>query len=426
MNTESTDCNDGSPTRSSFFYGWVIVAACAVLLIVSAGLTFSFGVLFKPIVADFGWSRAATSGVYSIRLLIQAVSALPLGWLADRYGPARVMIFCALMVGLGMVLTSQINALWQLYLTYGLIFGIGTSGGFAITSATTARWFVRRRGLALGVMSSGVGLGTLAIVPITERLIDAFDWSRACLILGIAAGVVMIAGALLLRRSPEDIGQRPYGMKELVLHPGESNVSGTKPIAPETDISLRGAVRTKPLWMLVFVYFLFAVSLNMVMLHLVNYATDLHISSLMAATFVSVVGASGIVGRLAMGTASDRIGGDKALAICCAILAVTLVWLIFSREPWMFYLFAVVFGFAYGGEIPQIPALIGRFFGLRALAALVGTVVAAASIGGALGSWLGGQIFDATGSYQVAFVIAALAALCSLVITLMLKKQNSP
>jgi MFS family permease len=160
----------------------------------------------------------------------------------------------------------------------------------------------------------------------------------------------------------------------------------------------------------------------MVMVHLVNYATDIGIASLIAATFISIIGIGSFIGRLLMGTASDRIGASNALFICCIIMLSTLVFLVFTRELWMFYLFAIVFGFAYGGEVPQMPVLVGRFFGLRAVATLVGVIVFGSTSGGALGAWVGGQLFDVTQSYQLAFTIAAVSSFISIVLTLILKK----
>jgi len=159
-----------------------------------------------------------------------------------------------------------------------------------------------------------------------------------------------------------------------------------------------------------------------VMVHLVNFATDIGIASLIAATFISIIGLGSFIGRLLMGAASDRIGANSALLACCIIMMSTLVFLIFASELWMFYLFAIVFGFAYGGEVPQMPVLIGQFFGMRAVAALVGVAVFGSTIGGALGAWVGGQVFDVTQSYQPAFIIAAVTSFGAIALTLMLKK----
>ncbi len=405
------------------FYGWVIVGACFVILVMHTGLLYSYGVFFKYLIADFGWSRGATSGVHSLFMVVHGSFAIGIGWLADRFGPARVMAACAFIGGLGLALTSQINSLWQLYVTYGIIFGVGESAGFTIATSTTARWFNKRRGLALGIVASGSGLGTMIMAPAAERLIVAFGWSTAYLVLAVAGWAIMIPSALVLRRDPAEKGLRPYGSDEAVIE--VAGIEQREVNAAESGIALRAAARYKPLWMLFAIFFMFNLSLQMVMIHLVNYATDIGIASLIAATFISIIGVGSFIGRLLMGTASDRIGASNALLICCIIMMVTLIFLIFAREMWMFYLFAIIFGFGYGGEVPQMPVLIGRFFGMRAVAALVGVTVFGATMGGALGAWMGGQIFDVTESYQLAFTIAAVAGFISVVLTLMLKKLKA-
>ncbi|MBU2536056.1 MAG: MFS transporter [Chloroflexota bacterium] len=384
------------------------------------GLIYSYGVFFKHLIADFGWSRAATSSVHSLFMISHGGFAIPVGWLADRFGPARVMATCAFIAGVGLALTSQVNTLWQFYVTYGLIFGIGESAGFTTTTSTTARWFIKRRGLALGIVASGAGLGTLIIAPVSERLITTFGWSTAYLVLAAATWAIMIPSALMLRRDPAEKGLRPYGKDEVIT--AVDNERQKEVTAGEKGIALKAAARYKPLWMLFIVYFLINFCLQMVMVHLVNYATDIGIASLIAATFISIVGIGSFVGRLLMGAASDRIGAYNALLVCCIIMLSTLAFLIFTRELWMFYLFAIVFGFAYGGEVPQMPVLVGRFFGLRAVATLVGVIVFGATSGGALGAWVGGQIFDVTQSYQLAFTIAAVTSFIAIVLTLILKK----
>jgi len=422
--SEHTESN-ATVVRSTLFYGWVIVAASTILLTMQAGIFYSFGVFFKPVAADFGWSRAVTSGAHSVLMLSHGAFAAPMGWLADRFGPVKVMVFCGFTMGLGLVLTSQVDELWQFYLTYGLVVGIGLSGGMPVTTGTIARWFVKHRGLALGIASAGVGLGTLIVLPMAERLIAAFAWSGAYFILGITSWIVMITCALFLRRDPEGMGYQAYGVQR---PPTEANTDHSREIsyvAPGTGISLRAAVRTRPLWLLFLTYFLFSFCLQMIMVHLVNYTTDLGITPLVAATLLSVVGIGSMFGRVAMGAASDRIGSSNALAICCLVLGISLLWLLFARELWMFYLFAIVFGFAYGGEIPQMAALVGQFFGLQSVAALVGVVLIGLSIGGALGSLIGGRIFDLTQSYQVAFTVAVVVSFATVILALMLRRART-
>ncbi len=361
--------------------------------------------------------------MHSLFMIVHGTFAIGVGWLVDRFGPAKVMSAIAFIGGLGLALTSQVSALWQLYVTYGIIFGIGESAGFITTMATTARWFIKRRGLALGIVASGAGLGTLILPPVAERLIATFSWSTAYLILGVVTWTIMIPSALLLRRDPAEKGLLPYGMSQAAAVVDSEELKKAR--AAETGIDLKAAARYKQLWMLFIVFFMFNTCIQMVMIHLVNYATDIGITSLVAATFISIIGIGSFIGRLLMGTASDRIGANNVLLICCVILATTLVFLIFTRELWMFYLFSIIFGFAYGGEVPQMPVLIGQFFGMRAVAAIVGVTVFGATIGGALGAWLGGEIFDVRQSYQLAFTIAAGAGFIAVVFTLILKRARA-
>jgi MFS family permease len=158
------------------------------------------------------------------------------------------------------------------------------------------------------------------------------------------------------------------------------------------------------------------------MVHLINYATDTGISALIAATFISVVGIGSIIGRLAMGIVSDRIGSINAMLVCGAFMIVSLVWLIFAGNIWTFYLFAFAFGFAYGGEVPQMPLLMSRYYGLKSVSALVGVLMIGIAIGGSLGSWLGGQIFDMTSSYRAAYTLAAVVGFVSIIMMLVLKR----
>ncbi len=385
---------------------------------------YGYGVFFKPLIADFGWSRAATAGVYSTLMIAQGISSVATGWLADRFGPARVMASCSFATGLGLALSSQITALWHIYVTYGLITGIGLGAAFPVATATTAHWFTKHRGLALGIVSSGLGLGAFVVLPIAERLIAAYGWSASYLIFGAAAWTIMVPSSLLLRRPPRPETRCPHERRTVTLPGSISADEIAEQKTAHSAIRLNSAARRKPLLMLVLIYFLLNICLSMVMVHLVNYTTDLGIAPLVAAAFVSIIGIASVLGRLTMGVLSDRIGSSNALAICCTIVMAAFVLLVFGNELWLFYVFSVTFGFAYGGEIPQMPALVGRFFGLKAVASLVGVIAFGATLGSALGSWAAGQIFYATESYRIAFALGAMASLFAVIATIFLKKTG--
>jgi MFS family permease len=388
-------------------YAWVIVASCSVMVGVTYGLNYSFAVFFKPLAAYFSWDRETVSLVYSVAMVFRGAVSIGTGWLADRYGARTVMLFCGALMGAGFLLSSRVTTLWQLFLTYGVVEAIGLSGTFGIVTAAVSRWFRARRGLALGIVASGSGVGTLLLVPAVERLVAAVDWSRAFVVVGIAAGVVMVAAAALLREPPA--------------------LAATGVRAPRREAegaTVKEALRDPRMLLIGLAFLFFFFGIQIVMVHLVAHATDAGIDPLVAATFISVIGAASIAGRLAIGVGADRIGLYKTLLFTRVFLVLAFVLLLFSRSVWSFYVFAAVFSIPYGGEIPQIPLAIGRFFGTKAMATLMGFVVFVVTVGGALGPWVAGTIFDATGSYDWAFIAGALAAAVSLGMVLLLRRQE--
>jgi MFS family permease len=397
----------------SIYYGWIIVAVCSMTMAIAYGVMYSFSVFFKPIVAHFNWDRTTVSSIYSVSLVFRGAVSIGIGWLTDRYGPMKISAFCGIMVGLGLVLASRVTHLWQFYVSYGCIVAIGLSGAYTIGSAVTARWFIRRRGIALGLVAAGSGLGTMTLVPLAGFLIATYNWSTALAVLGIGAGFFIVSTAFLLKSGPRQ--------------PGRLSSKPTLPVSgPAPDMTLKSAAASKAMMILVTTFLLINFCLQMVMIHLVNYATDIGISSLQAAGFIGCIGVVSIAGRLLMGGASDRIGTYNSLIICSVLLLVSLVVLLFNTSLFGFYVFAVIFGFAYGGEIPQVPMFIGQLFGMRAMAALMGYLVFIGTLGGALGPWVGGKVYDSTHSYRIAFAIAAAFGLARLVLVIKSKKHLSP
>jgi len=262
--------------------------------------------------------------------------------------------------------------------------------------------------LALGIVASGSGVGTLFLVPASERLVAAVDWSQAFVVVGIAAGIVMVAAASLLKEPPARLDARGFAVP-----PPESEGFTVKEALRDPRMLLMG---------LAFLFFFFGIQI--VMVHLVAHATDIGIDPLVAATFISVIGAASIVARLGIGIGAEKAGLYNSLLFTRAFLLLSFVLLFFSRSTWSFYVFAAVFSIPYGGEITQIPLVIGRFFGTKAMATLMGFTLLPVTLGGALGPWAAGSIFDATGNYDWAFLAGALAAAVSLGLILVLKQQE--
>ncbi len=381
--------------KPRFFYGYIIVVVVFFVMTIVYGLTYSFGVFFNPLQTEFGWTRAETSGAYSLYLMLGGFLAIIMGSLNDRFGPRLVLTFCGCFLGLGYLLMSQVHALWQLYLFYGVIIAIGFSGCFVPMLSTVARWFVRRRSLVTGIVVSGIGLGIVVTPLVANWLIFGYGWRWACVAIGGFALVLLVLAAQFLRLSPAQKGQLPDGAdrveeKDLNLGTGGS--------------SLREAIHTRRFWILWAIFFCYCFSPNAIMVHIVPRAIDIGISAADAAIILTTIGGLSIVGRLVLGNAGDKIGNRPVVIICFILMAVALTWLLGSKELWMFYLFAAVFGLGYGGLATMQAPLTADLFGLRAHGAIFGVLVFGGTSGGAVGPLLTGHIFDITGSYHLAFL----------------------
>jgi MFS family permease len=393
-------------SRATPAYGWVIVATCAIMIFITYGLNYSYSVFFKPLAELFKGDRATISLIFSLSMIIRGAAAIGTGWLADKYGARKIMVGCGLMMGAGYLLSSRADALWQFFLTYAVVEAIGMSGIFGIGTALVTRWFSRNRGLALGIMVSGSGLGTFLIVPGVEHLINVMKLSPTFFIIGIAAGSLMIIGALLLRPPPP---------------PKLTPANETTP----AGASLCEAVRDVRLYLVMVCFLLFFIGTQIVMVHLINYATDNGIDPLVAATFVGVIGLASIASRLSMGVITEKIGLYWGFLLIGVSLTLSFVLLLFTRSVWSFYVFTLLFSIPYGGEVTQIPLVIGRYFGTRSMSTLVGMTVFAIGVGGALGPWLAGKIYDLTSSYNAAFITGAVIAAVSMGVVLLLKQQDT-
>jgi len=378
----------------------------------SIGVYYSFGIFFKPVSMELGWTRAMTSGAFSLAVILSGVTAIPVGSLTDRFGPRTVMTAFGFTLGLGYILMSQVSAIWQLYIFYGVIIGIGMGAPGVSQMSSVTRWFVKRRGLMTGVITTGVGLGAIVVPPLATRLISNYDWRTAYLAMGAVVLVLLVLAAQFMRLNPEQMGQRPYG--EL------ASKKALSPVGNGPD-SFRKVVKTKQLWISCLVYLCAGFCLFVVMVHAVPHATDLGVSELNAANIIVVIGALSIVGKLAVGYMVDRFGSRLALMASFAIVAASFFWLVAAKDLGDLLIFAGVFGFAYGGMLVPQPTLVAELFGLSLHGLILGISTFSLCIGSALGPLMAGYIFDSSGSYHVAFWISAALAITGLVLTAFLR-----
>lgn len=377
--------------RLPFFYGWVVVGACFIAS-ASYAIFASLGVLFKVLQAEFGWGATLISSLHSIHMLTLTISAIFMGKITDRYGPRIALLITAFTLGLGFSLISRANNIYDFYIFY-ILSSLGAGQLFTLGPATVQRWFVKRRGLVLGIVTSGVGFGGLIIPPLVDYLASVYDWRTTYLLLGIGTFIVISLTALTLLYSPQSIGLKPYGGEE---ERGEG--WKTKKI-----------VKTKAFILLCLIRGLCALPIHLVLIHFVPFAMERGFHRNEAAAALGLIGGVAILGRVFGGMLLDRIGWGRGLSLFLVTSSVMLLWLIKVREPWMLFLFSVIYGLGYAAEIPALVGWTGSLFGTARLGEILGIQGAVGAIGAALGPLLGGVVFDLTHSYTIAFVLGSLS-----------------
>jgi len=399
--------------RPRFSYGYIVVGAAILIMAIMWGAYNSFGIFFKPVLTDFNWTRAMISGALSLSWIVQGLLGITMGRLTDRFGPRVVLTISGFLVGLGYLLMSQIGAVWQLYLFYGVIIGAGMGGSWVPIVSTVARWFAKRRSLMTGIVLSGVSIGTLIGAPVASRLISAYDWRMSYIIVG---GIVLVVGVLaaqFLRRDPTQARQKPYSGSE-----GEKQ----EPVSETNSLSLKEAARTRQFWLTSGMFFCLGFCVYTIIAHIVLHAIGLGISPTSAANILATIGGLSIVGRIALGGAADRFGNRRVFIMGFILMAATLFWLVPDKEAWGLYLFAAVFGFAFGGCITSQSPLVARLFGLSSHGLILGVInLLGFTLGAAVGPLIAGYIFDMTDSYQLAFIVTAATGVVGLILTVFLK-----
>jgi MFS family permease len=381
------------------FYGWVVVAGAFLVLLMAYGAQYSFGVFFSALLDEFGWSRASLSGAFSLYAFAYSAFGLVTGRVTDRWGPRVVIAAGGVFLGAGLAAMAAAQTLWHPYVLYGVVAAMGMATAYVPCSATVARWFVRRRGLAVGLASAGMGLGTLLLPPLAHVLVERVGWRGAYVVFGVAVFVALELIATVMRRDPESLGLLPDGD-----HAPRAVTSGS---ARDPGYTVAAAVRTRAFWMLFGLFSATWIPVFTPLVHLVPMARGLGVPAMTAATLVSALGLAAVVGRLLMGSVSDRVGRRRTLAVSLALQVVAFGALAGATSLGALYGAAVLFGFSYGGASVMFPATVADFFGREQAGTLVGILFATAGSMAALGPLGAGWIYDRVGSYALAWWLSA-------------------
>jgi MFS family permease len=379
-------------------YRWLVVAALFALWSVVFGIQYTFGIFFRPLQEALGAARGAVSLAMTVHLTVFALTMIPAGWAIGRFPVRRVYSLATVGLGLPLALCSRVTEPWQLYLLYGIM-GVSMSIYGPSMFAVIASWFTAKRGLALGLASAGSGFGTLIAAPLSSALIQAHGWRTAFLILGAGSFCILLAIAQFIRNPPGWKPARPG-------RSGEGREPGRRPSDADHPgrMSFRQAIATRTILLIIAGSMAAQIASRVIVVHIAPHAMDVGVSPFAAAMALSIIGCGSLLGRVLMGFVQDRIGARYSMLLCLAAMGLCLAALPWIASDAAFFLFALLFGFAFGGDVPQVPALTVHCFGAAALGVIYGFISATVNVGSALAPSAAGYLFDLTGSYRAAFL----------------------
>jgi len=395
-------------SRTGFFFGWWVVFVSAAVIFLTGGTFFyGFSVLFGPIVDEFGWSRASVSLGFSLRTEVGGLAAPLVGFLVDRVGSRRLMVFGVAIVAIGFVMLSRVEALWAFYGSV-VVIAIGMSAAAGpVGIVAVAHWFRRRRGRALAFMAMGAGSSGIMVL-VLSWLVATFDWRNALLIIAALQVAICLPLAFSMRDRPSDMGLHPDGDGD------DEPSAGTEPIEREAleGMGVRQALRNADFWRLAFAVGLANLGAMAIIVHQIPFLTgSVGLSDGAAAAAASGMILISIPGRFGFGFLADQMDKRFVMAAASALLALSVLLFATIREPWQVFLVLPLFGIGWGGVIPVRPALQAEVFGLRAFGAIQGLVFTIATLGGLGGPVFAGWMFDQTESYRLAFALLAAGGL---------------
>jgi len=401
-----------TPRKSPLFYGWTVVGICFLTLAVGGSTNGSFSIFYVAILKEFHWSRADTAGAFSLSMLVFSVCGPLVGWLMDRFGARRVMPFGVIVLTIGVLSSSFISSLWQLYLFYGILMAAGvTHIGFIPNVLIISNWFFRHRALALGIANAGRGAGVLILLPLIQYAIQTVGWRHAYVLLGALVFIVLFPLLSIFQRgSPLDKGLTRLG------DPDNASPKGENPKPVPGGPSLPEAMRSYRFWALGILGTIRGAGFSGLFVHAVAYMADMGYPTLFAAAMFGLAAAFRSGGGIAGGFFSDRYGRESAFTIFSVLTFTGTLSLIFSKPgtPFMIYAFAILYGLGSGATGTISSSLQADIFQGKSFGLIFGVIQAATGIGAALGAWLTGLIYDTLGTYLPAlqgmlaiYVIAA-------------------
>ena len=413
-----------STSKARLFYGWYILVGCFLLLFFQAGARHSFGVMFKPMIAQLGWSRSSISLAFFLNMTIFALTLTIAGRFYDRYGPKWVIFISSIFMAVGYICISIIDSLWEFYVYYGIVAAIGVGGASVpFVAALMSKWFAKRRGLAISLALSGNCIGQFALVPLFTVFVLHYNWRVSYFLIGFIILVInSFLAFVVIKGDPQDFGLKPFGHQEQL----EVNTDKDEmiPQSESGDLGLTDAMRTYSFWLFLMVMFICGSGDFLITAHLIPWVTDYGISPTAAGNMLAWFGLMSMGGILVAGPLSDLIGNKIPIALTfCLRIGLFLLILKYQNQV-TFYIFALTFGFTFLITAPLTATLVGRLYGFRHVGLLSGFVTTVHHFGGGFWVYVGGLLFVKTGSYRLIFTLSAILALIALLCTLFIKEKR--
>jgi len=412
------------------FYGWAIVGVVFLLTFIYQ-IQYTFGIFLEPMVEQFGWSRGSASGVYSMGIFILMPMGIFWGRILDKHNPGRLFLVSCTMGGLGLFLSSFIFNLWQFYITFGLLWGIGWSSLFITSTTLVRKWFITKSGLAMGISVSGISIGWAVIMPVTGHIITNTGWQDAFRFLGILVWIVGIIAGILLKSPPENKIKEPDKKVQSPLPSKDNSTS----LPGYEDWEVGEALRSPSFWMMWLSMFLILMVIFIITSHGVGFVIGQGIPRETVAYVFGIMGLISISGRLGSGWFADyliRKGVNTVhsrrymLSLSSALMGVGGIILVTTTSSIQLWIWAFVFGIGYGIHVPQFTTIMGDMFGMKNLGMLTSLTGLAGGMAGVIGPVLTGVFYDYMGNYMLAYklviIISFLGAIVSLLIRVPEKK----
>ena len=402
------------PQRNLFDYSYYILIASFVILFFNAGARFSIGVVFKPMIAEFAWSRSAISLAVFINMAVFALSLTVVGRFYDRYGPKWVILISTFFASAGCIFLSRISSLGGFLIVYGIILAIGLGGTSAtLVAALASKWFQRGRGLAISLALSGNCLGQFILIPLFDSLLVDFNWRLLFFGLGvIMLGVNTLLSLFVLKSDP------------IVPEGSLETVKTSSPHSSSLDLNLTQAMKTPSFWLFLTTMFVCGSGDFLISTHLIPFVTDHHIPSSTASQMFGWFGLLSFAGILVAGPISDRVGNKIPIALTFVLRALLFFLILQSQSVESLYIFALLFGFTFLVTAPLTTTLVARLYGLNHVGLISGFITTIHHLAGGFWAYLGGWIFDRTGSYRIAFFISLILAVVAVFSTLLIKEER--